>query len=325
MVDAVLLAGFFAATLRFATPLLFAALGETISQRAGVLNVGLEGIMLVSAFMAVLGAVWTGSPYGGLLIAILSGAAMGALHGFFSITLKVDQIVSGIALIALGIGLSGFGYRVTLGAQSPAAPVPSFRPLDLGFLSEIEFAGRAFFSAHLLVYAGILLALLLAWFVYRTRWGLELRAVGETPAAADSVGVHVALWRYAAVTFGGAMSGVGGAYLATAQLSGFVENMVSGRGFIAIACVVFGRWNPIGVLFAALFFGAAEAAQIRLQSLVPGVPYQLFVMMPYVFAILFLIFFAGRVQMPSGLGVPFASGRGRAAPGGRREGSGGDA
>lgn len=309
MAESALLAGFIAATLRFMTPLLFAALGEAVSQRAGILNVGLEGIMLVSAFAAVLGSVWTGSPYGGLVLAVAAGALMGAVHGFFSITLRTDQIVSGIALIALGLGLSGFGYRLTIGAQSQAPPVPSFETLDLGFLTRVEFLGRAVFSAHLLVYAGVVLAFALAWFMYRTRWGLEIRAIGEAPAAADSVGIRVIATRYACVIFGGAMSGIGGAYLATGQLAGFVENMVAGRGFIAIACVVFGRWNPLGVLLAALFFGAAEAAQIRLQSLIPGVPYQMFAMMPYVLAVVFLIFFAGRGQMPSGLAVPYVPGR----------------
>jgi len=290
--ESALLAGFVAALLRFTTPILFAALGAAVSQRAGILNVGLEGIMLVSALVAVLGAIWTGTPYGGLLLAVVAGALLGAVHGFFSITLRTDQIVSGIALIALGVGLSGFGYRVTVGAESQTPPVPSFQTVDLGPLTRLEFWGDALFSAHILVYAGIVLAFVLAWFVYRTRWGLEIRAVGETPAAADAVGIRVTMTRYACVIFGGAMSGVGGAYLATAQLSGFVENMVSGRGFIAIACVVFGRWNPLGVLLAALFFGAAEAAQIRLQSLIPGVPYQLFSMTPYILAVVFLMFLA---------------------------------
>jgi simple sugar transport system permease protein len=310
--DIVLLAGFFAATLRFATPLLFAALGETVSQRAGILNVGLEGIMLVGALAAVLGAIWTGTPYGGLFCAILVGALLGALHGFFSITLRTDQIVSGIALIALGIGLSGFGYRLTIGAETRPPPVPSFDSIDLGVLSDLPFLGKAFLSTHLLVYLAIGFAFFLAWVLSRTRWGLEIRAIGEAPAAADSAGVRVIGTRYACVIFGGAMSGVAGAYLATAQLSGFVENMVAGRGFIAVACVVFGRWNPLGVLLAALFFGAAEAAQIRLQSLIPGVPYQAFAMMPYALAVIFLIIFASKAQMPSGLGIPFKTGRGRA-------------
>jgi ABC-type uncharacterized transport system permease subunit len=309
MDDAVLLVGFVAATLRFTTPILLAALGETVAQRAGVFNVGIEGIMLVSAFVAVLGAIWTGSPYGGLLAAILAGVAMSAIHAFFSVTLKVDQIVSGIALIALGAGLSGFGYRLTIGAAASPPPVPSFSTLDLGWLTGLPYIGKALFSAHLLVYVSFLAVLVMVWFFYRTRWGLELRAVGEAPAAADAAGINVDRYRFGAILFGGGMAGVGGAYLATAQLSGFVEGMVAGRGFIAIACVVFGRWNPAGVLLAALFFGAAEAAQIRLQSLIPGVPYQVFTMLPYVLAVVALVILAGKSRMPGGLGTPYFSDR----------------
>ena len=145
----------------------------------------------------------------------------------------------------------------------------------------------------------------MAPFLYRTRWGLEVRAIGENPEAADSAGIRVRATRFGATLFGGAMAGIGGAYLSTAQLSGFVENMVAGRGFIAIACVVFGRWTPAGAVLAALFFGAADAAQVRLQTLNPDIPFQFFVMMPYVLAVLFLVFFAGRTRMPGALGVPF--------------------
>lgn len=309
--DEVFFMGLLAGAFRFATPIALAALGETVSQRAGVLNVGIEGIMLVGAFLAVLGSVWTGTPYGGLVCAVAGGIAMAAIHGVLSITLKVDQIVSGIALIVLGLGLSGFFFRITLGAQTPAPAVPSFDKVDLGWLSELPFIGPVLFQHHLLVYATLVIALLLWWWLYRTGYGLRIRAVGEYPAAADASGVSVTRVRYASVLFGGAMAGLAGAYLSTAQLSGFVENMVSGRGFIAIACVVFGRWNPIGAFLAALFFGAADAAQIRLQTLNPDIPFELFVMMPYVLAVLFLIFFAGRAQMPGALGIPFVGNRRR--------------
>ncbi len=307
--DDVFFIGLLAGAFRFATPIALAALGETVAQRSGVLNVGIEGIMLVGAFLAVLGSLWTGSPYGGLACAIAGGIAMAGLHAFLSITLKVDQIVSGIALIVLGLGLSGFFFRLTVGAQSPPPAVPSFDRIDLGRLSELPWVGPILFTHHLLVYATVVIALVLWWWLYRTGPGLRVRAAGEYPAAADAAGVPVARVRYGCVLFGGAMAGLAGAYLSTAQLSGFVENMVSGRGFIAVACVVFGRWNPIGAVLAALFFGAADAAQIRLQTLNPDIPYEFFVMMPYVLAVLFLIFFAGRAQMPSALGLPFLRGR----------------
>jgi simple sugar transport system permease protein len=308
--DTVFFVGLIAAGLRLATPILYAALGETLAQRSGVLNVGIEGIMLVGAFVAALGAVATGSPWGGLLCAILAGAALGAVHGLFCIALRVDQIVAGVGMIVLGLGLSGFGFRITLGAQRVSPPVPTFPQLDVGGLASLEVIGPILFGHHFLVYAGPACAAVLWWFVRRTTWGLELRAIGEAPEAADSVGVAVNRMRYLATIAGGAFAGVGGAYLSIALLGSFVDNMVAGRGFIAIACVVFGRWNPLGVMAAALFFGFADAAQIRLQIQNPDIPYQFFVMMPYALAVAALVFFAGRGGLPRALGIPFVGGRG---------------
>ncbi len=308
--DEIFFIGVLAGGIRLAMPIMFAALGETVTQRSGVLNVGIEGIMLCGAFLAAWGAVVTGTPWGGLAAAILGGVLMAALHAWVSITLRLDQIVSGIALIVLGIGLSSYGFRVTLGTGDAVA-VPSFTRLDLGSLSELPWISPALLGHQFLVYVGFLIAVLLFVFLHRTSWGLEIRAIGESPAAADAVGLRVAAVRWGCTLFGGAMAGIGGAFLAIAHLNTFVENMVAGRGFIAIACVVYGRWNPLGVMLAALFFGMADAAQIRLQALNPDVPYQFFVMAPYVLAVVFLIVFAGRVRMPSALGVPFIGERRR--------------
>lgn len=302
--DMVLILGLVASGIRFAMPILFAALGETVAQRAGVLNVGLEGIMLVGAFLAVLFAVQTGSPWGGLAAAMAGGMAMGLLHGLFAVKLKVDQIVSGIALILLGLGLSGFGYRLAFGQGTPAQ-VPGFQRLDFGPLGDLPVLGRVIFGHHALVYVGVALTVALAWMLARTGLGLTLRAVGENPKAADAAGIGVDRVRMAACAFGGAMAGAGGAFLSTAQLAGFVENMVSGRGFIAIACVVFARWNPLGALAVALVFGMAEAAQIRLQALYPGVPYQLFTILPYVVALVGLVTAARSAHLPAALGKPY--------------------
>lgn len=302
--DMVLIVGLLASGIRFAMPILFAALGETVAQRAGVLNVGLEGVMLVGAFLAVLFAVQTGSPWGGLLAAILGGTAMGLLHGVFAVKLKVDQIVSGIALILLGLGISGFGFRLAFG-QGGTGRVPGFQRLDFGPLGDIPVLGRLLFGHHALVYIGVALAVALAIVFARTGLGLTIRAVGENPKAADAAGINVDRVRMAACAFGGAMAGVGGAFLSTAQLAGFVENMVSGRGFIAIACVVFARWNPLGALAIALVFGIAEAGQIRLQALYPGVPFQFFAIMPYVVALIGLVTAARSAQLPAALGTPY--------------------
>lgn len=218
--------------------------------------------------------------------------------------LKVDQIVTGIGLILLGLGLSGYGYRLVFGEATPMH-VPGFRRLDLGPLTDLPIVGQVLFSHHALVYIGVALAIALAWMFARTGLGLTIRAVGESPEAADSAGIDVDRVRLATATFGGAMAGIGGAFLSTAQLAGFVENMVAGRGFIAIACVVFARWNPVGALLVALIFGMAEAAQIRFQSLYPEIPYQLFTILPYVLALVGLVTAARSAKLPAALARPF--------------------
>jgi simple sugar transport system permease protein len=229
---------------------------------------------------------------------------MGLLHGVFAVRLKVDQIVTGIALILLGLGLSGYGYRLVFGQGTPMQ-VPGFQRLDLGPLSDMPVLGPVLFTHHALVYIGVAAALALAWMFARTGLGLTIRAVGESPKAADSAGVNVDRVRLATATFGGAMAGIGGAFLSTAQLAGFVENMVSGRGFIAIACVVFARWNPLGALAVALVFGMAEAAQIRFQALYPEIPYQLFTILPYALALVALVAAARSAQLPAALARPY--------------------
>lgn len=302
--DLVFFSGLLASGVRFAMPLIFAALGETVSQKAGVLNVGLEGIMLVGAFLAVLFALMTGSPWGGLLAAVLGGAALGLLHGLFAVTLKVDQIVSGLALILLGLGLSGFGYRLIFN-EGNVGPVPGFERLDLGFLSDLPVLGPILFSHHALVYLGLALAVLLWWMLTRTGLGLTIRAVGEAPQAADTAGISVDRIRLACTAFGGAMAGAGGAYISTAQLAGFVEDMISGRGFIAIAVVVFARWNPLGVVLVAIVFGIADASQIRLQALFPDIPYQAFIILPYFLALVALATAAKSASLPAALGKSY--------------------
>jgi ABC-type uncharacterized transport system permease subunit len=302
--DLVILVGVLSAGIRLSMAIAFAALGETVAQRAGVLNVGIEGIMLLGAFLSVLGSVWTGSPWGGVGLAMLGGLVLAAIHGFFAIVLRVDQIVSGIALVVLGLGLSGFGYRLTFGAGR--STIPFFDPLPLGPLAKLPVVGPVLFNQNILVYLGVIVAIALAVVLRRTGLGLELRAIGENPAAADAAGIAVAARRFGAVLFAGAMAGLGGAYLAIGQIHSFVENMVAGRGFIAIACVVFGRWHPIGVLAAAIGFGIAEALEIRLQTWYPQIPYQFFVMLPYLLAVVALVFVARGSAMPRALGKPYS-------------------
>ncbi|MFN8720729.1 MAG: ABC transporter permease [Rhodospirillales bacterium] len=301
--EAAILIGLLTSGVRFAVPLALAALGETVSQRAGVLNVGIEGVMLIGALAAVLCAVWTGSPWLGLLGAIVAGVLFASIHALFAVILKADQIVSGIALFLLGIGLSGFVFRLTLGSGGrPPGQVPGFRPLDLGPLGEIPFAGPVLFQHNALVYLTVVAVAAVAFLLARTGWGLSLRAAGENPEAVRAAGLDATRLRVVAVLVGGGFAGAGGAFLSIAQLNGFVENMVAGRGFIAIACVVFGRWNPVGAVLVALAFGMTEAAQIRLQILYPALPHQFFVMLPYVAAIVALVLMRARSGQPAALG-----------------------
>jgi simple sugar transport system permease protein len=305
--DALLIAGLLAAGIRLAMSIAITALGEVVGQRSGVLNIGVEGIMLFGAFLAALGAVKSGSPWAGLALAGLGGLLLGALHGWFAIVQRADQIVSGIAIVILGLGLSSFLFRLTMGA-APSA-LPAFRAVDLGALSALPLIGPVLFGQNLLAYLTVLFAIILWFVVSRTPLGLAIRACGENPEAAEAAGIKVNAVRFGCVLFSGAMAGIGGAYLAIAQINSFVENMVVGRGFIAIACVVFGRWHPLGALAAALGFGITEAAQIRLQTWYPQVPYQFFVMLPYLLAIVALVFMARSAALPRALGRAFVSDR----------------
>ena len=303
--DQIFFVGLLAAAFRLGTPILFAALGETVAQRSGVLNVGIEGIMLVGAFTGVWGAFVSGSPWIGVLVAMVAGIAMAAVHVILCLRLRLDQIVAGIALTVFGLGLSGFGSRLLFPAGA-VTRVPVFERVDFGALSRIDIIGPAFFQHHALVYIGLALVLATWWFLTRTGWGLVISSVGEDPVAANAAGIDVIRTRTLCVLWGGALAGAGGAYLSVAQVGSFVEDMVAGRGFIAIACVVYGRWNPLGVLLATLFFGAADAAQIRLQPLFPGVPYQFFVMLPYVLAVGALVFLSRRSRLPAALARAYA-------------------
>ncbi|MBL0933460.1 MAG: ABC transporter permease [Rhizobiaceae bacterium] len=309
MDEALFLSGLLAAGIRLAAPIALAAIGETISQRAGVINVGIEGIMLVGAFVAVLVTVMAGNPWAGLAAAILAGAAMGAIHAVFTVRLKAEQIVSGIALLFLGLGLSGYGFRLTLAQGGSAVQVPGFRELDLFALSDLPFIGPVVFGQHALVYIALFCAAGLAWMLASTRLGLMIKAAGDYPQALDAAGGDVDRLRFVCVVVSGAFAAAGGAFLSTAQLWGFVENMTAGRGFLAISCVVFARWNPLAAVAVALGFGIADALQIRMQTSYPGVPYQFFVIAPYVVAIVSLAVASKGSRMPAALGTPFVSQR----------------
>jgi ABC-type uncharacterized transport system permease subunit len=284
----VLLTGLLASGVRLSMAIGFAAIGKSVAERSGMINVGVEGIMLVGAFLATFGSVATGSPWGGVVLAMIGGGIMAAFHALFVIKLRINQIVSGIRFVILGLGLSGFLYRLTLGATP--VEIPSFQAVKLSLLSTLPVIGPALFGQNVLAYVCVALACLVGWFLNRTAFGLQIRACGENPEAARAMGISVSRIRTACIVFGGAMAGLGGAYLAIAQINSFVEDMVARRGFLAIACVVFGRWRPVGALAAAIGFGLAEAAQIRLQTRFPNLPYQFLVMLPYLLATVALVF-----------------------------------
>lgn len=300
--------GFIATTLgatwRLATPLIFASIGEVFSERAGVLNIGLEGVMLVGAYAGFAAAFGTGSILLGLLAAIAGGLAMGLLFGLFTITIKADQIVVGAAINLLGMGLTAFLFRTYF--VSTGKGVEIAQPLNIPWLSDLPFLGEAFFRQNALVYSTIPVVLLAVFVLYRTSFGLTLRAVGEHPKAVDVTGRSVALYRYGAVLICCSLAALGGAFLTLGHSNQFVEGMTSGRGFIALAVVVFARWSPLGAFFVALLFGLFYSLQLQLQAQ-PSLflPYQLFQALPYLMTIVALMFVRSKGVTPTMLGVPY--------------------
>jgi ABC-type uncharacterized transport system permease subunit len=294
---ATFLVGLAAATLRVATPLIFATIGEVYTERSGVLNLGIEGIMFLGAFVgfavaatadaAGMGAyLWLG-----LLGAAVAGIVMSLLMGFFSVTLGVNQHVSGLGITLLSIGLSLFGFRLVFGESSVLPSVEPFAQYSI--FGDLPVVGTIF-RQYLLTYIVFILLVPLGWWVlYRTTFGLELRAVGENPEAADAAGINIFRIRYLALTIGGALMAVGGAYLSLAQLGAFSPGIIAGRGWVCIALVIFAKWDPIRAMWGALLFGGVFALQLRLQTLGMELPFEVFLALPYLVTIVALAI-AGR-------------------------------
>ncbi len=293
------LVGFLAASVRVATPLLFAAIGETVTERAGVINLGLEGAMLAGALASALGA--SGGAWAGVAAAALAGAAVAAVFAGWVVGARVNQIIAGTAVTLACVGLTGTIYRQAYGAGGPGLSLLTLGPLPMPGLSRIPVLGPALFAQPALTYVSLALVPIVWWMLYRTRVGLALRATGEASDLARAAGVPVGRLRFWATVFGGALAGLGGASLVLAQVGTFAEKMTAGRGYVAIAIVVLGRWHPAGVALAALLFGAATALQYLFQSLGLAVPYQFFLMLPYVLTLLALAGAVGRVEAPAGL------------------------
>jgi len=300
---------FLEAAVRLGAPLALAALGETITERSGVINIGLEGSLIAGALGGTLGALAFGSAGPGVVAGAAAGMAVALVFATFSVGLGTDQIITGTAVTLGGLGFTGVLYQARFGATGAALTLPTLASRPVPLLADLPVVGPALFAQAPTTYLAYVLAPTLWVFLHRTGWGLELRAVGEEPGAAEAAGVRVRRARFLAVLFGGALAGVAGAHLALAHAGTFAENMSAGRGFIAIAVVALGRWNPVWVLVGALLFGAASALQFFLQTLGLGLPYQLFLALPYLLALAALAGWVGRARSPAALALPWPPAR----------------
>jgi simple sugar transport system permease protein len=297
--------GILSSAVRLATPYLFAAVGEAIAQSSGVLNLGVDGIMLLGAFASFFVTLSTGSVWLGVLAAMVVGLLMGLLMSVISVTLKAEQGISGIGLYMFGLGLSSLLFKVTVGTVKT---VTGFQAVKIPILGDIPVLGEILFQHSLPVYAAFLVVPLAWWFLDRTTWGLKIKAVGHTPAAADSLGVSVLRVRYASVCLGAVLAGLAGASLSLAMVNLFQENLTAGMGFIAVALVYFGGWRPAAIMGGALLFSFMNALQLWMQVLGVKIPSDIAVMLPYVLTIAVLAVAPSHAREPIALNKPFERG-----------------
>jgi ABC-type uncharacterized transport system permease subunit len=296
--------GLLAQSLRLAAPIALGAMAGIMCERSGVINIAIEGMMLFSACFGFVAAVYLQNIWIGLAMAVISGMVLGVLHALLSIRFMVDQIISGTVINILAVGVTGFMRRAYLGHGSPEAPsvLPVWR---IPWLSDIPVAGKVLFNHQPLVYLTIILTVVLHIALFHTRWGLRTRAVGEHPRAVDTLGVSVFRLRYMNVIIGGGLAGLGGAWFSLETVGRFDEIMTGGKGFIALAAMIFGKWTPFGALGGALLFGSADALQLKLQIVGANLPYQFLSMLPYVATMIVLAVFIGRSAAPAADGVPY--------------------
>ncbi|MCU0521901.1 MAG: ABC transporter permease [Anaerolineae bacterium] len=295
-----------ASTLRISTPLALASMGEVFSERAGIVNLGLEGQILTGAFAAVLASYYTGNPYLGILAGMSAGMLLGLLHALFVVKFRANQIVIGVGMNIFALGLTTIGMQTIWGNRGKSDAVTGLPPIDLGILSKIPLIGPILNQHTIIVYVTLAIALL-SWFVlFRTTLGLRLRVVGENPLAADTVGIKINPLKYGAVAIGGALSGLAGSYISLSDLSLFSRGMSAGRGFIALAATILGNWNPLGALGGSMIFGFLGALQIRLQA--TSFPTQFIQMIPYALVILIVAGFVRRVRAPGAVGEIYERG-----------------
>ena len=293
-------------TLRKTTPLLLAALGGLFSERVGIANIALEGMMLTGAFFAVIISYFTQNPWLGVLAGMISGMGMSFLLGVASIKFKANQTVTGAAINIMALGITGFLLETIFEKPGNSPIVPKIEIISLPFIKDIPVWGEIISSHHIFVYTSFALVLILHLFFFKTPLGLHMRSVGEHPMAADTMGINVYKMRYLGVSISGILAGLAGASLALGDLSFFAERMTAGRGYIALAALIFGKWTPLGVLGSTLFFGFADALQESLQGIGKiNIPSEFFLIIPFILSLIVLAGFVGRARPPASIGVPY--------------------
>jgi len=299
------LTNFLAADVRTAIPVLIAALGFIFSERAGVVNIGAEGIMLTGALAGVVGSFYLGNAWYGVLLAMVMGALIATVFAFLTITGRADQVVVGAAVNIFGLGFTTTLARIVFGVNTAPPKIDAFTSIPIPFLSKIPIIGNVIFNQNAIAYITYALVPVLYFVLFKTEIGLKIRAVGEHPKACDTVGINVNKIRYGTVVFSGMLAGLAGSYVSLCLLSFFTENMIAGRGFIALAVLIFGKYNPLGAVGAALLFGAGDALQFMLQAAGTKIPFQFLLMIPYILTIFALAGFVGRNKGPAASGVPY--------------------
>lgn len=297
--------GFLAATVRVATPLILATLGETFSERSGVLNLGIEGIMMFGAFAGFITVFLTKNLWLGVTLATLSGLLFGLFMAFLTVTLGLNQHVSGLGITIFATGLAYYLYRAIIGSPTVPPTITPFATISIPLLSKIPIIGQVLFNQTIITYFALIAVPISGYLLFKTNFGLSIRSVGENPEAADAVGVNVYKTRYTSLMIAGALMGLSGAFFTLAEFNMFLYDIVGGRGWVSIALVIFANWVPVKVFWGALLFGGIDAIGLRLQGTSISVPFQVYLMLPYVLTILVLILTARKASAPSALLKPY--------------------
>ena len=297
---------FFYATIRMASPIILAALGEVLLERAGIFNLGIEGGMLFGAFFAVVGSYLTGSPVMGVVFALAIGIIVGLFYALAVVTVRANQAVTGTGINILAIGLTSLLGRMIWGVREVPLTVNGMGPVKIPLLGDIPIIGSVFFNHSILVYISYVMIFVVYFILYKTSWGLKIRSIGEQPKAADTMGINVIGWKYGMCVVSGMFSAVAGAILSLSFMNFFVDNMSGGRGYMAVACVILGQWNPMGAAFGGLIFGAGNAIQMRLQAFGVPIPSSLLLVLPMLFALIVVLAVKGSAgARPSALAKPY--------------------